>query len=201
MHMRLATFAVALVTLSAAASAQVAEIGMNGGYSLMNKAGIGSFATVNPGPDDLQLGDGFRLGFRFTFNTWKYMGHEVGYAYSRTNWNDTTSGTQVGSAIHQGFYDFLVYATPEGKKIRPFAAGGVQFSNFVFPGYSVSSGGGSTKFGVNYGGGVKVKISPMFLIRFDVRNYASPKPFGNVLSNQHGWLNQLETSAGFSLTL
>ncbi len=43
-----------------------------------------------------------------------------------------------GMATHQGFYDFLVYATPEGSKIRPFIAAGAQFSNFVPPGSSAS---------------------------------------------------------------
>jgi opacity protein-like surface antigen len=197
--MRFASVVLVLFSLSTAASAQVAEFGVLGGYSMLKKADIGSLATVNPQPNDLQLQDGFRLGFRFTFNTWQFFGHEVGYAYNRTNWLDNTTGSQVGSSIHQGFYDFLAYATPEGKKIRPFAAGGLQFSNFVWPGYSATSGGGSTKFGYNYGGGVKVKVSPIFLIRFDVRNYASPKPFG--LPAQNGWLNQLETSAGLSFTL
>jgi hypothetical protein len=197
--MRLASLAAATFLLSIAANAQVAEIGMHGGYSLLNHAGIGSFAVVNPQPNDVQLGDGFRIGFRFTFNTQKYFGHEVGYAYNRTNWLDTTTMTEQGSAIHQGFYDFLVYTSAEGKKVRPFAAGGVQFNNYVWPGYSVSSGGGSTKFGFNFGGGVKVKLNPYLLMRFDVRNYTSPKPFD--LPAQSGWLNQLETSVGISLTL
>ena len=185
-----------LAVFAVAASAQVAEFGANAGWNLLRNSGIGSLSTTNPSPDDVTLKDGFRLGFRLTFNTLNFFGHEVGYAYNRSPWHDSSSNTDAGSAVHQGFYDILVYGAPEGKKIRPFAAGGVQFSNFVFPGYSVTSGGGSTKFGVNYGGGVKVKISPMFLIRFDVRNYMSPKPFG--LPAQTGWLKQLEALAGFS---
>jgi hypothetical protein len=45
-------------------------------------------------------------------------------------------------AIHQGFYNYLVYATKEGFRVRPFATGGGHFSNFVPPGVSVTQGGG-----------------------------------------------------------
>ena len=45
-------------------------------------------------------------------------------------------------AIHQGGYNFLLYATPEGTRIRPFATGGVVFANYVPPGASATSGGG-----------------------------------------------------------
>ena len=57
--------------------------------------------------------------------------------------------------IHQGMYNFLPYATPKGSKIRPFATGGVHFSTFYPPGASVFQGNGVTKFGYNYGAGVK----------------------------------------------
>ncbi len=197
--MRSLTLVVLLASSSLAASAQVFEAGMTGGYSLIGNSGIGSFNSASAGQNDVKLNDGFRLGFRMTFNNSNLFGHEVGYAYSRTALNDTQGQTESGTSIHQGFYDFLLYGTKEGSRVRPFAAGGAQFSNFVYPGYSVSSGGGQTKFGFNYGGGVKVKLTPMFLIRFDLRNYASPKPFD--LPGASGWLNQREVSMGFSFTM
>jgi opacity protein-like surface antigen len=107
---------------------------------------------------------------------------------------------QGGMAVHQGFFDFLAYATPEGKRIRPFATGGVHFSNFVPPGASATYGQGSTKFGLNYGGGLKVRVSEKWLVRFDYRRYWQGKPFGDTLPVS-GKLTINQISAGFSFVL
>lgn len=181
------TFALALIAFAAAA--QVAEIGVHGGMSLLSNN------ELVPG---VELGDGFRLGFRLTLNSYRFFGHEFGYAYNRTNL--TLSGQKYGMAIHQGGYNFLAYALPEGSPVRPFFTGGAHFNNYVPPGSSVTSGGGSTKFGLNYGGGVKVRVSPMFLIRADVRQYHTPKP-DFFIQAPSGWLRQTELSAGFSFAL
>ena len=93
-----------------------------------------------------------------------------------------------------------IYATKEGSGIRPFAAAGVQFSNFVPPGASASYGQGQTKFGFNYGAGVKVKVATNWLIRFDFRQYESGKPDFGVF-NPHGRLFQNEISAGVAFAL
>jgi opacity protein-like surface antigen len=190
------------VWTAAASFAQVAEIGAHAGVSLMRNNGIGSlFATsdATAGPDDTLIQNGFRLGFRLTLNNMKFFGHEFGYAYNRANWKIKATGEEAGSAVHQGFYDFLLYGASEGKPVRPFVAGGAGFNTYVFPGYSVSSGGGSTKFGFNAGGGVKFKIAPTLLMRFDVRTYTTPKPFD--LPGQRGWIRQIETSIGVSWAL
>jgi len=184
----------------ATASSQSAEFWGSGGMSRLSNRSLGSPSTTG-NSNDYELRDGFRLGFRMTLNNWRFFGHEVGYAYNRSNWRDNTAPPPVeaGSAIHQGFYNFLVYATPEGSRVRPFAAGGGHFSNFVYPGYSVSSGGGSTKFGFNYGGGIKFKVGHMFMVRFDLRQYQSGKPFDFPL--QSGLVRQTEISAGFGIGL
>jgi opacity protein-like surface antigen len=186
------------LAVAALAGAQSAEFSFSGGQSRLSNADIGSGSTTGKS-DDYELRNGFRLGFRMTLNNWRFFGHEVGYAYNRTQFrvNDATSYTEYGTAIHQGFYNFLVYGTPEGTKVRPFLAGGGHFSNYVYPGYSVTSGGGSTKFGFNYGGGVKFKVSELFLIRFDVRQYQTGKPFDFPL--QSGLMRQTEVSMGFGI--
>src|SRR6266853_1415330 len=58
-------------------------------------------------------------------------------------------------------------------------------------------GSGSTKFGLNYGGGVKVKLTSMWGLRFDVRRYETRKPFDLFLKD--GWLHQTEVSGGVGL--
>ena len=189
-----------LVLASAGALlAQNFEVSFSGGQTLLQNANLGS-ATVGGPVDDYKLTDGFRFGFRMTVNNLNKFGHEFGYAYSRTQLQTGgSSAGQQGMAIHNGFYDFLLYGTREGARIRPFAAGGGQFSNFVPPGASAAQGGGSTKVGVNYGGGVKFKVASSWLLRLDVRQYISGKPFG--LYGASGVLRQTEISAGIGFGL
>ena len=194
-------FAVVLF-LACASSAwgQLFEVWFNGGQSLLSNKGLGSTIPASAGgtKDDFKLEDGFRFSLRMTLNNESHFGHEVQYAYSRTKLN--ILGSEQGMAIHQGGYNFLLYATNEGTRIRPFATGGVGFSNYVPPGSSATSGGGSTKFGVNYGGGVKVRVTSLFGLRLDVRQYTTPKPFGDSLPYlREGWIRQTEISGGFGV--
>jgi len=189
-------------TFSSAIWAQSGDLFVSFGQSILSNKGIGS-----PDPagskNDLELGNGFRIGFRFGLNSEGHTGHEFGYAYNRSKLN--LQGASLGGmAIHQGGYNYMLYATNETARIRPFATGGVHFSNFVPPGSSASRGGGSTKFGFNYGGGVKVSLDSKYSIRFDVRQYATTKPnfensFGVPLFLREGWLRQLEVSGGFGI--
>jgi opacity protein-like surface antigen len=212
-----------LLFLAGAGSAwgQLFEVWFNGGQSLMSNKGLGTLnvdpTTGVPLPgaskNDLQLGDGFRFSFRMTLNNESHFGHEVMYAYSRTSLDTQAQPAVIGTvnnvgspavpassqgmAVHQGGYNFLLYATSEGTRIRPFATGGVMFANYVPPGASAASGGGDNKFGFNYGGGVKVRVTSLFGVRLDVRQYTTPKPFD--LPLKEGWLRQTEVSAGFGV--
>jgi len=186
---------VLVLTCAASAWGQSFEVWFNGGQSLMSNNGIGTLATFGGNKDDVKLDDGFRFSFRMTLNNDNRFGHEVQYAYNRTQLD--ISGVKQGMAIHQGGYNFLLYATKEGTRIRPFATGGIGFANFVPPGASPASGGGNSKFQVNYGGGVKVHVASIFGVRLDVRQYTSPKPFSLPLAE--GWLRQTEISGGFGV--
>lgn len=187
---------------SSPAQAQLFEVGLHGGVSRLNGKQLGTFDVGPPSPQNpgVSLKDGWRFGFRMTINSDGYTGHEFGYAYNRTALRfEVTPAVEQGMAAHQGFYHFLIYATREGSRVRPFVAGGGQFTNFVPPGASVQFGGGDNKFGFNYGGGVKFRVTPIWGLRFDVREYYSGKPFS--LPNQSGAIRLLEISAGFSLML
>ena len=192
-----------LLSLACAGSAwgQSFEVWFNGGQSLMSNRGLGTLLPFGGTKDDVQLDDGFRFSIRMALNNDSHFGHEVQYAYSRSKLNIAAqpgiTPSDDGMAIHQGGYNFLLYATREGTRVRPFATGGIGFANFVPPGSSATSGGGSNKFQINYGGGVKVRVTSLFGLRFDVRQYTSPKPFG--LSLAQGWLRQTEVSGGFGV--
>jgi hypothetical protein len=193
--MRKLLLALFFVAGTNAAWAQSGEAFFSAGESILSNAGLGS-ASPTGSPNDYQLDDGFRFGFRFGFNSAGHLGHEFQYAYSRTHL--FFQGADLGGmAIHQGGYNFLYYANKDGARIRPFATGGVHFSNFVPPGSSATSGGGSTKFGLNYGAGVKIILTSLFAIRFDIRRYETTKPFDLLMND--GWLHQTEVSAGFGI--
>lgn len=173
--------------------AQSAEISVSGGVSEFN----GHYATAG-GTDTtpIDFTNGFRLAIRFTWNQGKFFSHEIGYGYARTQlkYQSTPSQDIAGVSLHQGLYDFLVNATPEGARVRPFACGGVQFTSFYPPGASVY-GGSVTKFGFNYGAGIKVKLTSIWGLRADFRQYAMPRPdFG--FQNNSGWLRQTEITGG-----
>ena len=169
---------------------QASEVSLSVGASQLSGKELGS---------GYELDNGFRFGFRLTLNNMRFFGHEFGYAYNRSHLK-LAGADQGGMAIHQGLYHFLGYATPEGSRVRPFGAVGGHFSNFVFPGQSASYGQGSTKFGVNYGAGVKVRLTEIFGFRVDVRQYLTPKPFKSELGGS-GMLKQNEISVGFAVFL
>jgi opacity protein-like surface antigen len=195
-------FILPLLLCGGSAFAQGFEVGVFGGASLAGKGDIGA-DTITPTASSsarVKLTDGFRFGFRAGVNPYRFVGFEFGYAYNRTQLHlDGPPVSEQGMAIHQGFGDVLFHFTSEGRRVRPFVAGGIHFSNFVPPGASVSTGGGDTKFGANYGFGVKVKITDNWQVRADFREYETGKPFK--LTNQAGRFFQNEISAGVAFTL
>jgi opacity protein-like surface antigen len=193
-------FLLLLLVTTGAALAQVLEVGGGFGANRVTNAVLLEDTTTSPSTVVAQVNNGWRMGFRMTINTQSHFGHEAGYSYVRTSLD--VQGVTYGTAAHQGFYDFLVYATPEGKKVRPFVAGGAQFTNFIPPGGSVSQGNGTMKFGVNFGGGVKVKVTDKWLMRVDFRQYLSPKPdfFQSTIAPQ-GWIRMNEISMGVAYCL
>lgn len=185
-----------LLVFAGVASAQIIEFGVGGGASRLTN---NTLATLTAGPPPLTayLQNGWRLNFRLGINPYSHFGYEAGYSYVRANLN--YAGQEVKEAAHQGTFALLGYLTPEGTRVRPFFAGGVQFSTFPYPGYSVSQGANETKFGINYGTGIKAKVSDRWLVRFDFRQYLSPKPdFGLAPAKPQGWLRMNEISMGVS---
>jgi opacity protein-like surface antigen len=188
--------AVLCLLAAPAAWGQYFETWFTGGKSLMSNGGLGTIQPIGGNPDDVELTDGLRFGFRVAFNGDRLWGHEIFYAYNQTDlrYNTTTPPVEQGMAIHNFGYNFLFYANHEGNRFRPFATGGVQMANYVPPGSHALSGGGSLKFGVNYGGGLKIRIAGPWAVRLDLRQYTTPKPFN--LPLQEGWIRQNEISAG-----
>ncbi|MDX2267999.1 MAG: outer membrane beta-barrel protein [Bryobacter sp.] len=197
-----------LLALAIPSYTQFFELGAHAGAHRISPNKIGSAVGETSGNNfDTLLGNGWLFGFRMTVNQGSFFGHEFGYTYNRTQltFRPVVAGlgteSSQGMAIHRSGYNFMLYATPEGTKIRPFVTGGGQFSNFVPPGASVSQGGGENKFGVNYGAGVKFRLSDRYLIRADLRQYIQGRPFRQFLNVDSGSFRNTEISLGFSFTL
>src|SRR5947209_2588939 len=88
------------------------------------------------------------------------------------------------------------YKMKEGFRVRPFAAGGVQFTAFSQPG---DYGNRETKYGINYGGGLKIKVKSNWGMRLDARQYNMGKPFK--LANNSGRLLMWEFSGGVAFLM
>jgi opacity protein-like surface antigen len=199
-----------LIACTPVAFCQSFEASFSGGESYVDtkSANLGTF-TTDPTSGTYTLKDGFRISLRMTLNQGRFFGHEVGYAYNHTSLDvpsaalnnggislpGTPQTVNTGLSAHQGFYDFLVYALPEGKHFRPFACGGVQFTAF-HPAGSYSS---ETKYGINYGGGFKVRLMENWGLRFDIRQYNMGKPFN--LPNANGRLLLYEFGVGVSFMM
>lgn len=213
--MRKLAIILALAAFSGAAWGQAGEIWVSGGLSAFQDSGLGTDLAFSGTSNDIKLDSGYRIGFRFNFNVGDHYGAEVGYAFNHTdlNFNSAagaaigagTGTTTVGSStaislpmhMHQGTFNALYYPfTTDRAKVRPFVTAGVEFDNFVPPGGQSYSG--STKFGANFGGGVKVHIKGIWAARLDVREYVTPKPsFGFGLNSGALW--QTEISAGVGI--
>ena len=189
--MRKLLFAAAFCACATVASAQVAEISVSGGVSRFGGASL----ITNP---DITLNNGFRLAVRLTLNTYQFFGHEIGYGYAHSSAEIPGQGS-FALPVHSGFYNFLAYATREGSRIRPFATGGVQFSSFFPPGSSAYYGNQATKFGINYGGGLKFRLTGPWGARIDLRQYntGKPGPVPDVRSSQRAAEADRDLGRGF----
>jgi hypothetical protein len=188
---------IALASFSSLAFGQAGELWFNFGESILSHSGLGTDAAFGGTPNDVQLTDGYRFGFRFGFNSGDHLGYEVQYAFNHMDLKfNNEGGQELGMHMHQGGANVLYYMfTSDKAKVRPFVTGGLQFDNFVPPGGQ--SYNGSTKFGGNFGAGVKVHVKGMWAVRFDAREYVTPKPsFGFALNSGALWQTELSAGVG-----
>src|SRR5580704_9881213 len=64
--------------------AQTGEFWFNYGESLLSNTGVGTNQAFTGTPNDVQLDNGYRFSFRFGFNQGDHFGHEIEYAFNRT---------------------------------------------------------------------------------------------------------------------
>jgi Outer membrane protein beta-barrel domain len=206
---------IAGLAMAGSAGAEGLDFYVMFGETLMNNGGLGTdLCTVGTAnslcqgtgatSNDVSLANGFHFGFRLGFNVGDHLGFETGYMYNRTKLQFNGPAAQEvagvaseGMAYHQVAFNGLYYITPSDTRFRPFATGGLGFTNYAEPGTSAAYGGGSTELGFNYGVGVKIRLTSLFGMRVDVRQATTPKPFGFPLAS--GWLRENEFSVGFGV--
>jgi opacity protein-like surface antigen len=206
----LAAVLILIMVSSATLRAQSREVWVSGGKTAFSfpyfhtNRDLGSI-NVAGNRDDMQLDNGWRLGFRLAFNSSPPFGHEFQYSYDRPNFIDHTGDVlgNPGSArmeIHQFGYNFLYYFAPRESPLRPLATIGVHLNDFVLPGPAIIGHDSDTKFGFNYGFGLKWRLTPLVGLRGDLRAYETGKPnWGGQLVNQGGLLHQIEVSGGLGI--
>jgi hypothetical protein len=102
--------------------------------------------------------------------------------------------------IHQFGYNVLYYFSTRESAVRPLATVGVHFNDSVLPGSASIRHDSDSKFGVNYGVGLKWRVTPLVGLRGDLRGYETGKPdWGGALVRQSGLLHQMEASAGLGI--
>lgn len=168
---------------------------------MMRDGELASFPLFGGGSERYEIDDGIRVGFRMSFDVRGYFAHELAYNWQRAKFRDTTDADgalsvfETSMQVHNYYYNFVAHATPRDTPVRPFVTAGVGLSSFVPPGASALSGQGDTKFGYNYGAGIKFLLSDRYGLRFDVRDHVTGKPLFRDLP---GRLHNVETSATFS---
>jgi opacity protein-like surface antigen len=191
------------LTLSIPASAQEAELGVTGGYGSFREGDLASFGGGAGDSTIFEYTGGVRIGARMSFYFRNYFAHEAAYVFQSAKFAETTNtdsgATQtvltIRSQIHTYSYNFTAHATPRGSRVRPFVTGGGGVSAFIPPGYSSFQARGETKFGYNYGAGVKFLLSDKWGLRFDARDHRVGKPF---FDGADGMLRLMEISTTVS---
>lgn len=199
--MRIAALSVlALLALSQQGASQSLELGITGGYGAFRDNSLLSGPAQDGATEEFRIADGVRIGGRMAFNPSRYLGHEISYSYQHSGLEYLLGpdAEDLGTVrAHNTYYNVVAHAFPEGSYFRPFVTGGGGFTSFFLPGLPSFSGYGDTKFGYNYGAGIKVNFFA-YGIRVDVRDHITGKPFGRYLGNVQGSLHNMEFSVTFS---
>jgi hypothetical protein len=175
--------------------AQSAEATVFAGVAQIRNGDIGAFGL---GAQEIQLSDGTRFGARLSLSSGPLTGHELTYAYERHDL-EIASAKESEARTHEFAYNFVLHLTPRASALRPFVTVGAGYVSFSAGGEGIFRDAvGENKFAANYGGGLKVKMSRLFGLRFDIRDRISAKPNFLDLSGVDGRLHSIEYSVGFS---
>jgi hypothetical protein len=137
---------------------------------------------------------GGAVGFRVTENFWKYISLEQGFTYSANNLrmglSTAPSSVAWGNRIYQWNLNPVFHFTPRGSKIRPYLTLGASAMNYnptdTAEGlahlpenaarYGTQGLSDNLQMAMNFGGGLKWRLTDRFGLRFDLRSTYSRNP-------------------------
>lgn len=196
--------------LAPAALAQKWEVGGGVGGSFFT-----SETVTNPsGNANASMATGLAASFWAGNSNSNRLGGEFRYDYENTGLKLSGNGTNVnfGADTHAVHYDFVMHFASSEARVRPFVAAGGGVKLFRGTGKEeayqpLSNVALLTKTNqleplVSVGGGIKVVLSPGWLLRFEVHDYLTPFP-KNVIapaqgSKVGGWLQDFVAMVGVS---
>ena len=202
---------------AAAVQAQTFEAGAAYSFTRFSRAALGSVVSGDTAGENTRLKWKQAYGGYFTINTRGYYGHEFSYFRDRAEFSSQVPGEaetdpriQRNSTvtIHQGAYNFLIYFMPRGERWRPYITGGLEMVHFRKPQIPEWTLEKFRTYGGNYGGGIKLMPVKHVIIRLDVRDHITGKPYdlyfdesGATSANfrSGGLYRRLTASAGISI--
>ncbi len=200
-----------LLLAFAPVGAQTFEFATLAGWTRISKAPLGFASKADGFDDDTTFRNGYSYGGRITINTPGYWGHELTYlrteAKLRTVFQETATAprqTRIGKVTNQQLsYNFLAYWMPKNERFRPFLTVGLEARRSGKPEIEGWPAGPTNNYGANYGWGMKVRLFSHALVRVDIRDTFTGKPyhlrFGDV-RNSRGQVREQQASLGLAIT-
>ena len=192
--------------------AQSWSIGGAAGYGFYNNA------TISNGSGSAEAGFEPRVAASAVLgqNVGNRFGGELRYTFRGDEAKLRAGGRQVNmdGQTHAVHYDFLVYATPRGSKVRPYAAAGAGIKRYMITGderlsqpltsFAMLTHSSQVEGLFSAGAGVKASLGEHWLFRVDFRYYLTPFPeklfAAGPAARIHGWLHDFVPMAGIDWT-
>ncbi len=198
-------FAISILTMwtTAVCFAQSWEVGgaAGGGYSPgITASNLGGSATTG-----LASSPAFGAYLSQDFN--RRISGEIRYLFRPADLqlSSGSTGVKFGGQSHLVHYDVLIYSKSVGSQVRPYLVGGAGVRLTRGTGqetvyqplwqYALLTKVRQAQPVVSIGGGIKVKLSQKYVLRAEVRDYASPFPREVIApgpgAKLSGWLHDI----------
>ena len=197
-----------------------ASCGFGQSWSLGGAAGFGVYhdASITNSSGSAQAGFGPRISASAVLgeDLGEHFGGEIRYTFRDGDSELKSGGQQVNmdADAHAVHYDFLFYATPRHRRLRPYAAAGAGIKYYMatgveYPAQPLSNFAFLTHANqveglFSAGGGLKYSLNEHWLVRVDFRYYLTPFPQQLFVpapgAKINGWLHDFVPLAGVDWT-
>jgi hypothetical protein len=168
-------------------------------------AGVSLFSGVNQGQSE-KLVNGGTVGGRAAYNFSRHFSIEANYNFMVNNVRLVTAAPSTlssvfGDRIHSFAIDPVYHLSPRGARLRPYLTAGLGPSWFApsKQARTLLAVNTSTELAFNYGGGVKVHLSPHLGLRLDARGIFEQNPTFSLADIPKAHLNGMQATLGLLL--